>query len=456
MPPRTRRSESKTTPKSTPVKVTPKSAKSTKSAATPSTTSRSRTSKKPAPASPTGLTSSSDDSSSSGGDSADAFDPSSDDALEEDEDIASDDESLDSDHLDEEESVGKKRKSRAGAGGAGGSAKKGKTVKVEGYEEEDEEDQAEDVELEEGQEIAGRIYQAPKSGQVPAGQISRNTFNFLRNLQIPERNDRDWFKAHEPAFRQAEKVGVSFLRRRSVLIYRETHQEWQAFVAKVQKKFQEADIQVPILPPKDIIHRIYRDVRFSSDKTPYKKSFSLSTSRSGRKGIFACYHLSISPNDKTIIACGVWQPGKDELACIRQHLLSDPRLFRKTISAPEFVRLFGEAKVGKGGKRQNVFGGEDMLKVAPKGVDKTHKDIDLLKLRSVAVVHHFNDDEVLAEDFGDKIKDVVTVMAPFVHLLNDMVTLPNTGGANDAGVTANGDDAETDGNDNGGEVEEDD
>lgn len=68
-------------------------------------------------------------------------------------------------------------------------------------------------------------------------------------------------------------------------------------------------------------------------------------------------------------------------------MLTEPQTFRDVISSPEFVKMFGPAKPDKNGKRQNVFGHDDALKVAPKGVDKTHKDIDLLKLRSVAVVH---------------------------------------------------------------------
>ena len=69
---------------------------------------------------------------------------------------------------------------------------------------------------------------------MPPGRISQNTLNFLKNLQIPERNDRDWFKSHEPAFRQAET-------------------EWKAFVGMIQLKIHEADDEVPILPPKDVI-----------------------------------------------------------------------------------------------------------------------------------------------------------------------------------------------------------
>ena len=112
----------------------------------------------------------------------------------------------------------------------------------------------------------------------------------------------------------------------------------------------------------------------------------MTTSRGGRKGIWACYHLSISPNSKSILACGIWQPGKNELQTIRHHFLTEPERFRREISKPEFVKLFGPAKPAKG-KRQNVFGHDDALKVAPKGVGKDHRDIDLLKLRSAAVVH---------------------------------------------------------------------
>jgi hypothetical protein len=108
---------------------------------------------------------------------------------------------------------------------------------------------------------------------------------------------------------------------------------------------------------------------------------------------------------------------------------------RKIIGAKDFVKMFGEAKPHPKGSRQNVFGGEDALKVAPKleGVDKTHKDIDLLKLRSIAVVHkwvftrtpggayrrltsRFTDEEVVSPDFGDKVREVVKVMVPFVHM----------------------------------------
>ncbi|GMK54461.1 hypothetical protein CspeluHIS016_0110470 [Cutaneotrichosporon spelunceum] len=260
-----------------------------------------------------------------------------------------------------------------------------------------------DVDLDDFQEVVGRIYPAPKTGRVPAGRISRNTLLFLKALMNPVNNDRDWFRSHEPAFRQAEK-------------------EYRDFVDVLQERMSEVDEEVPVLPAKDVCHRIYRDVRFSSDKTPYKCNFAFTTSRGGRKGIWAKYHLYIEPG-YSLMACGLWQPDKVLLQRLRNRILGNPGpgAFRDAISRPQFVALFGAAEPGENGRRQNVFGHDDELKTAPKGIDKTHPQIDLLRLRTIAVVKHFTDEEVLDPGFRNKLADVVSVMAPFVHMLNDYI-----------------------------------
>ncbi|KAJ4471485.1 hypothetical protein J3R30DRAFT_3407849 [Lentinula aciculospora] len=264
----------------------------------------------------------------------------------------------------------------------------------------DEDDDEEDYNLKDGQEIVGEVIQAPKTGTVPPGQISKNTFNFLQKLTDPDCNDREWFKLHEPVYRQAEK-------------------EFKAFVDAFTEVLTEIDTHVPPLPPKDVIHRIYRDIRFSNDKTPYKKNLSASFSRGGRKSIFACF----SPGGESLVAAGTWCPSKNELATIRSNIARSSDRFRQVISDLEFVALFGEAKPMKDGGRRNIFGADDELKVAPKGFDKDHKDIDLLKCRTFAVVHRFKDSEVLAPDFKNKLGEVAAVVQPFVHCLNDLMTL---------------------------------
>ncbi|TFY67472.1 hypothetical protein EVG20_g3932 [Dentipellis fragilis] len=335
--------------------------------------------------------------SESEGDASDAYEESAD-ATEDEE------EALNSDALDDDEDFGgaNKRKRKAGTKTRSPKDKKARAPahkrRRKAYSEDEKDDE---IELEEGQEVVGVVVQAPKTGRVPPGQVSQNTLNFLSELKNPEHNDREWFKLHEPVYRLAEK-------------------EWKDFVDKFTDALTEVDPQIPPLPPKDVIHRIYRDIRFSNDKTPYKTGFSASFSRSGRKGIFAAYHIAIKSGNESLIAAGSWCPGKNELATIRAHIGHNSSRLRAILSEPTFVSYFGKPKPGK---RQSIFGMEDELKVAPKGVDKNHKDIDLLKCRSFAVVHRFTDEVVLRPDFMGELMKVVEAAKPLVYCLNDYMTL---------------------------------
>lgn len=266
------------------------------------------------------------------------------------------------------------------------------------------EDEGGVYELKEGQQVVGKVVQAPKTGRVPPGQISQNTFNFLLQLTKPECNDREWFRLHEPVFRLAEA-------------------EFKSFIEDLTELFTEVDPQVPPLPPKDVIYRIYRDVRFSNDKTPYKTNFSATFSRGGRKGIFAGYHIMIKPGGESLLAAGSWCPGKNEIATIRSHILRSSSRLRRIINAPRFVENFGSPKPHSKKGRQNIFGRDDELKTAPKGFDKNHKDIDLLKCRSFVVIHHFTDKEVLDPNFGQLIMEVVKVAKPLVYCMNDYMSV---------------------------------
>ncbi|KAL1680576.1 hypothetical protein EV122DRAFT_288628 [Schizophyllum commune] len=274
------------------------------------------------------------------------------------------------------------------------------------------------ADAEDGQEVIGEIVQAPKTGRVPPGQISKNTLEFLGHMKDPKCNNREWYVQDA---RQVPPLPPypSPLISCPEPVYRVAEKEWKDFVEAFTDSMIEVDPEVPPLPPKDVIHRIYRDIRFSNDKTPYKQGFSASFSRSGRKGTFAGF----KPGNQSIIAAGAWCPGKNELSTIRANIKRNPRRLREIISAPEFVEHFGEPKPQAEGERSNIFGMEDELKVAPKGVDKNHKDIDLLKCRSFAVVERFLDSEVLAPDFKERLAKVAAVMCPFVHCLNDMMSV---------------------------------
>uniref|UniRef100_A0A0K3C8E5 TIGR02453 family protein n=1 Tax=Rhodotorula toruloides TaxID=5286 RepID=A0A0K3C8E5_RHOTO len=239
------------------------------------------------------------------------------------------------------------------------------------------------------------------------------TLEFLADLA--KHNDREWFQQNDARYRHA------FL-------------NFKTLVTAWVPVASEADWTLPHLPAKDLMHRIYRDVRFSKDKTPYKRYLCASHSRTGRKGPFALYYLHIQPGGRSFVGCGCWSPQADVLKLIRNAILRDPKPLRKVLAEKEFVKLFGSDKPRLDGKRGGIFNADDQLKNAPKleGVDKTHKDIDLLKCRSFAVETYFPDDVVLADDFLQTVKHAMETAAPFVQLLNEIIS-PSPPSDNDDG-----------------------
>lgn len=125
----------------------------------------------------------------------------------------------------------------------------------------------------------------------------------------------------------------------------------------------------------------------------------------------------------SLIAGGCWQPSGDDTKKFRAMILDDPRPLREVLANKEFIKWFGEPDP-KSGKRTSVYGQDDALKNCPKmeGVTKDHPDIDLLKLRTIAVAHYFSTEEVLSPTFlKDKVFECMKVLAPFVQLLNEIL-----------------------------------
>jgi hypothetical protein len=117
----------------------------------------------------------------------------------------------------------------------------------------------------------------------------------------------------------------------------------------------------------------------------------------------------------------------------------DPSRLKAILAESSFTAFFGAARPAPDGARQSIFGRDDELKNAPKGVAKDHPEIALLRCRSFAVAHRFTDKEVLEEGFAERVGEVAEVMRPFVHWwvvgvvawagadarsLNDMMTIP--------------------------------
>ncbi len=212
--------------------------------------------------------------------------------------------------------------------------------------------------------------------------LTKDTFSFLNKLA--ENNNRDWFAENKSEFDTVQK-------------------DVKQFYKAVQEKLEAHD-EIE----KHKFFRIYRDVRFSKDKTPYKTHFAGSFSRNG-KHLRGGYYLRLKPGD-SFLAGGFWEPNKDDLFRIRKEIEIDAAEFREILADPEFQKYFGDKFEG------------DELKTAPKGFDKTHPDIDLIRKKGYIAVRNFTDKEVLSKNFIQEIDKSYQALRPFFDLMSSVLT----------------------------------
>ncbi len=216
--------------------------------------------------------------------------------------------------------------------------------------------------------------------------IQSAVFQFLKDIKV--NNDRDWFAANKPQ-------------------YQAVYDNFKAFAASLHDNMSLHD-EIERMR----IHRIYRDIRFSKDKTPYKSHLSggfVRASKWRRGG----YYFHIEPGG-SFIGGGFWGPASADLKRIRTELASDPAPFRALIAAPDFVKTFGELK-------------GDQLKSAPSGFPKDHPNIDLLRYKQFLVSCTFTDKEVLSADFAEKASAAFRHMRPFFDYMSDVLTTDENG-----------------------------
>ncbi|OAP56926.1 hypothetical protein AYL99_09038 [Fonsecaea erecta] len=227
-------------------------------------------------------------------------------------------------------------------------------------------------------------------------KIHPNTMAFLKDLK--ENNDREWLKIHD-------------------VDYRASWKDWEGFVEALTEKITEIDETIPELPPKDLVFRIYRDIRFSSDPTPYKPHFSAAWSRTGRKGPYACYYVHIQPGGKSFVGSGLWMPESQPLGLLRANIDRKPKKLRRVLTEAQLrknvlgVASNDEKKAVKAFADQNK---ENALKTKPKGYEADNPNIELLRLRNFTLGKRLADEQVVGEHGLPTILELIRVMVPFV------------------------------------------
>jgi len=212
---------------------------------------------------------------------------------------------------------------------------------------------------------------------------------FLKD--IAKHNDRSWFEKHKPT-------------------YLECKQQYEDFVSSLLQELIKFDEGLAGLNPKKLPLRIYRDVRFSKDKRPYKTNMGAGFSPRGKMEQEPGYYLHIEPGNKSMLAGGLYMPDSANLAGVRQEIDYNAAALKKIIGSKKFKTTFGG------------FSQENKLKTMPKGYPKDHPDIELLKLKSFVVVHSFSDKEVLDKKFLKNVVAVAKTIKPLNDFLKEAIT----------------------------------
>ena len=214
--------------------------------------------------------------------------------------------------------------------------------------------------------------------------ISENILQFLKELS--GNNNREWYHANKHKYATAKKDFESFV---NIAIY----------------EISQFDDQINALSAGDCIFRIFRDTRFSNDKTPYKTNMGAFIAKGGRKSGYAGYYIHVDPAG-SFLAGGVYMPPSPILKLIRQEIYNFTDEFKKIIQDKKFVQHFGKLI------------DENKLKGAPRGYSKDFADIDLLKYTSYTVFKNETEAMIRSNDFIGEVKEVFTTMKPLNHFLN--------------------------------------
>lgn len=215
--------------------------------------------------------------------------------------------------------------------------------------------------------------------------MNPSVFEFLSALQ--QNNNREWFAENKEVYESAKEAAYAFFES----------------ISNELSKIDEFS--------KFKMYRIYRDVRFSADKSPYKNHFGAIYSRRQphNRGSF---YVHLEPNN-TFIGGGFWNPDKEDLLRIRKGIETEDDL-EIILNEPKLKKDFG-----------GLFG--EALKTAPKGFDKDHPRIDLIRYKQFLLKRDFSNKFVFEADLKDQVINGYQTMRPFFMYMTDVLTTNENG-----------------------------
>ncbi len=217
--------------------------------------------------------------------------------------------------------------------------------------------------------------------------LQKETLTFIKDVR--DNNNREWFAENKQRYEIA-KLDVLQL------------------AADLLPKLSKVDPLIsPDTDPKKCMMRIYRDVRFSKNKDPYKTNFGLWFSANGKGGNEPGYYLNVAPG-KSFLAGGYWMPEAAHLKLIRQEIDYNSTKLKEILNDADFANSFD-------------LSGNNRLKKAPKGYSPEDPNIALLKLKSFEVVENLSDQEFFKPSLVDKLISSYRQIQPLVAFLREAI-----------------------------------
>jgi uncharacterized protein (TIGR02453 family) len=220
--------------------------------------------------------------------------------------------------------------------------------------------------------------------------VSKGTFEFLKDLK--KHNDRDWFNKNKKRYEEASA-------------------DWQGFVGELIEGISSFDKNVAKakLQPKECVFRIYRDVRFSKDKSPYKTNLAAKFMTDRGNWAAPGYYIHLTP-EKTFLAGGVHMCEPKQLQAVREEISLNPDKFKKIINDKTFKQYF-------------KIEGEKLQKI-PKGFAKEDPMAEYLKYKELVMMHYPAQKDILSPKFSDYCIKIFKTMVPFNAFMQKPIANP--------------------------------
>ena len=215
--------------------------------------------------------------------------------------------------------------------------------------------------------------------------LKTSTLKFLKDLK--KNNNKTWFEKNKS-------------------VYLDAREDAEHFVSQLIEGLGKIDADIKSLEAKDCTYRIYRDVRFSSDKTPYKVHMGAFLNKGGKKTPTAGYYFHAEPG-KSMTGGGLWMPMAAELGKVRQEIDYNYAEWSKILADKKFKKYFPEG-----------LDREEILTRPPKGYDAENPAIEFLKLKSFVVTHPLADATMTSRSLLKEVLGAFGAMSGFIDFLN--------------------------------------